>query len=108
MGIEEERICKLGLAIWRNGCCDAVENSIIGPRNNLDCGRVLGGSWRDRLDFLARYCGGRSGRFAISVALSFCHVVVNWEVLVTLEKSYGILDLLKLFLQGLLASCILA
>jgi hypothetical protein len=79
MGIEEERIRKLGLAIWRNGCCDAVENSIIGPRDDLDCGGFLGGSWRGRFDFLARYCSGRSGRLAISVALSFCHVVVSWK-----------------------------
>ena len=78
MGIEEEGICKLSLAIWRNGCCDTVENSIIGPRDDLDCGRILRGSWRDWLDFFARYCDGRSGRFAISVALSFCHVVVSW------------------------------
>lgn len=46
VGIEEECICELGFAIWRYCCCDSMEDSIVGPRDNLDCGNLLGGCSR--------------------------------------------------------------
>ena len=56
MGVKKEGICELGFAIGRYCCCDAMEDSIVGSRDNLDCGGLLGGCWCGRLDFFARSC----------------------------------------------------
>lgn len=38
VGIEEEGICELDFVIGRYCRCDAVEDSVVGPRDNLDSG----------------------------------------------------------------------
>lgn len=79
VGIEEECVGELGFAIRRYSCCDAVEDSVVGPRDDLDCGTFGGYSWRSRFGFLARHCSSSSSRLTIKVTLSFCHIVVSWK-----------------------------
>jgi hypothetical protein len=106
MGIEEECICKLGFIGGRYGCCDAMENSIVGPRDYLDRGGLLELFWCGWLDLFAWYHSSSSGRFAIGVSLSLCHVVEVQGFVVVLMKK--VIELLQLFLQGLLAAFHLA
>ncbi len=43
VSIEEEGICELDFILGRDGCCDAMEDSVIGPRDNLNCDGFFGG-----------------------------------------------------------------
>lgn len=78
MGIEEECVCELDFAGKRDCCRDAVENSIVGPRYDLDSdgsfGRGFAGCcW---FDLFAGYSWYGSSSLTIRIALSFRHVVV--------------------------------
>ena len=81
MCIKEEGIGELDFAIGSNCCSDAMEDSIVGPRNDLDCGRYFGGCLSGWLDLLAGNCCVSSSRAAIVGPLSFRHVVLGMELL---------------------------
>jgi hypothetical protein len=87
VGIEEEGVCELdNIFVWGNSDCDAMEDSVVGPRYNLDgggCGCCrLGG-----FDFLAGYCYYCRGRITICISLSFCHFVVKLKISLMLERK---------------------
>jgi hypothetical protein len=101
MGIEEEGISKLGFVIRWYCCCDAMEDPIVGPGDNLNCGCSLRGSWCGWLEFLTRYYGRSSIRIAIGAALSFRHVVVSRNFQVGVNTCRRNLGCRKLFCKGL-------
>jgi hypothetical protein len=87
VGIEEEGVCELDIIfVWGNSDCDAVEDSVVGPRYNLDRGGC-GCCWLGGFDFLAGYCYYCRGRVTIGISLSFCHFVVELEISLMLERK---------------------
>lgn len=73
MGVEQKGVCEFDIVFGRDGSCQSVKDSIVGPRDYLDCGGLFGRWEGSCFDFFAWKRSAANSRLDSSIPLSFRH-----------------------------------